>query len=146
MRCSWFHILLFSPRFKKCKEEGMTYNNCDDSRVQIPREMFEARQRQLSEVTCIKRQTRDSLRAKTRRQLGTKIRNRNKKVEVQEVENTSRDSCIVPNPSSESKYAVSEEIPCSPKLRFSKESMIGYIIYRWCSFQHLMFLYRRRQI
>ena len=145
MRCSWFHILLFLPRFKKCKEEGMTYNNCDDSRVQIPREMFEARQRQLSEVTCIKRQTRDTLRAKTRRQLGTKIRNRNKKVEVQEVENTTRDSCIVPNPSSESKYAVSEAIPCSPKLRFSKESMITWLV-NHISMDQLMFLYRRRQI
>ena len=28
----------------------MTYNNYDDSRVQIPREMFEARQRQLAAV------------------------------------------------------------------------------------------------
>ena len=80
------HPSFFSLRFKKCKQEGMTYNNFDDSRVQIPREMFEARQRQLSEVTCIKRQTRDTLRTKTRRELGTKIRNRNKKVEVQKVE------------------------------------------------------------
>ena len=77
---------LFLSRFKKCKEEGMTYNNCDDSRVQISREMFEARQRQLSEVTCIKKQSNDSIGAKTRRELGSKIRNRNKKVEFRDVE------------------------------------------------------------
>jgi len=35
--------------------------------------------------------------------------------------NTTRDSCIVPNPCSESKYAVSKAIPSSPQLSFSKE-------------------------
>ena len=37
--------------------------------------------------------------------------------------NTTRDSCIVPNPCSESKYAVSKAIPSSPQLSFSKESI-----------------------
>ena len=32
---------------------GMTYNNVDDSMIQIPRELFEARQRELAEATCI---------------------------------------------------------------------------------------------
>ncbi len=72
----------------------MTYNNCDDSRVQIPREMFEARQRQLSEVTCIKKLSKDALGAKTRRELGTKIRNKNKKVEVRGVEKVIPDKCV----------------------------------------------------
>ena len=39
-------------RFKKCKEVGMTYNNMDDTSVQIPRDRFEARQRELAEITC----------------------------------------------------------------------------------------------
>lgn len=36
---------------------------------------------------------------------------------------TTRDSCIVPNPCSESKYSVSKVIPSSPQLSFSKESI-----------------------
>ena len=64
----------------------MTYNNCDDSQVSIPREMFELRQRQLSEITCVKRKSKhDALGAKTRRELGTKIRNRTKKGEQGQV-------------------------------------------------------------
>ena len=85
---------LFLHRFKKCKEEGMTYNNCDDSGVQIPKEMFEARQRQLSEVTCIKHQSNDSIGATTRRKLGSKIRNRNTKLEFREVEKVIRYMCL----------------------------------------------------
>ena len=30
----------------------MTYNNMDDTAVQIPRERFEARQRELAQITC----------------------------------------------------------------------------------------------
>ena len=89
-----FDILFILHRFKKCKEEGMTYNNCDDSGVQIPKEMFEARQRQLSEVTCIKNQSNDSIGATTRRKLGSKIRNRNTKLEFREVEKVIRYMCL----------------------------------------------------
>ena len=32
---------------------GMTYNNVDDSMIQIPRDLFQARQRELAEATCI---------------------------------------------------------------------------------------------
>ena len=41
-------------RFKKCKEVGMTYNNMDDTSVQIPRDRFEAKQRELAQITCSK--------------------------------------------------------------------------------------------
>ena len=49
----------------------MTYNNYDDSRVQIPREMFEARQRQLAAVGGG-----GGVGDSTRRQLSHKIRSR----------------------------------------------------------------------
>ena len=32
----------------------MTYNNMDDTSVQIPRDRFEARQRELAQITCSK--------------------------------------------------------------------------------------------
>ena len=35
----------------------MTYNNYDDTTVPIPRELFEARQRELAEIKCIKKPT-----------------------------------------------------------------------------------------
>ena len=51
----------------------MTYNNYDDSRVQIPREMFEARQRQLAAVGGV---AGGGVGDTTRRQLSHKIRSR----------------------------------------------------------------------
>ena len=51
----------------------MTYNNYDDSRVQIPREMFEARQRQLAAVGG---GGGGGVGDTTRRQLSHKIRSR----------------------------------------------------------------------
>ena len=53
----------------------MTYNNYDDSRVQIPREMFEARQRQLAAVGC-GGGCGGGVGDTTRRQLSHKIRSR----------------------------------------------------------------------
>ena len=74
-------ITIFCFRFKKCKEEGMIYNNCDDSKVQISRELFEARQRQLTDIRCNKKQSsKYFLKAKTRMELDIKIRNRSKTV------------------------------------------------------------------
>ena len=39
-------------RFKKCKEVGMTYHNLDDTAVQIPRELFEVRQKELEQISA----------------------------------------------------------------------------------------------
>ena len=43
--------LKYLLRFKKCKEVGMTYNNLDDTEIQIPKELFEARQRELDQIS-----------------------------------------------------------------------------------------------
>ena len=44
-------IHFFVLRFKKCKEVGMRYHNIDDTSVQIPRELFEVRQRELAQIS-----------------------------------------------------------------------------------------------
>ena len=102
----------------------MTYNNYDDSNVPIPRELFEARQRELAEIKCIKKaklspgpKQNNSTKKLTMVNDGTKeitekpgsftvlLKNTideeigdHRTIQLQEASSTSRTSCIVSNP------------------------------------------------
>ena len=116
----------------------MTYNNYDDSRVQIPREMFEARQRQLAAVGGVAGGVAGGgggVGDTTRRQLSHKIRSRSHRggdtgggQEVEEVEETppstteqdtgtTTTTSLQPGDLGWAEYAGLGSIPLQPHLR-----------------------------
>ena len=99
----------------------MTYNNLDDTNVPIPRELFEARQRELAEIKCIKKtklspgpkqnnptknptMINDGTGESREKQADFNVMLRNTideeigSVQFHEASSTSRNSCIVANP------------------------------------------------
>ena len=112
----------------------MTYNNYDDSRVQIPREMFEARQRQLAAVGGGGGSGGGGgVGDTTRRQLSHKIRSRShrggdtgggqQEVEVEETppstteQDTGTINSLQPGDLGWAEYAGLGSIPLQPHLR-----------------------------
>ena len=116
----------------------MTYNNYDDTNVPIPRELFEARQRELAEIKCIKKpklspgpKQNNSTKVPTMVNDGTEesrekqadfnvvlkntideeIGNHHPNVQFHEASSTSRTSCIVANPNMVADEALEEAFP-----------------------------------